>query len=179
MSIRTRLPLLMSWALCSVLLAGCSSDMRDLQDYATQVKARRPSGIGPMPEEKPYEAFVYPATNTQSPFDASALAAMPPQPAIAAEGSLRPDPHHIAEFLEGFPLDTLNMVGTLRQGKVTWALIATPDRTIQRVTKGSFIGQNYGKIVAIDESRVDITELVPNGLGGFMRHQASIALSDQ
>ena len=164
----------------TLLLTACSHDMDDLDDYVTRVKAQRPSGVGPMPEEKPYLAFTYPSENTRSPFDASALAANPLQAAAGSGDSMiRPDPNHIPEFLESFPLDTLRMVGTLQQGRVIWALIATPDRTIQRVSQGNFVGQNYGKITIVDQSRVDISELVPNGLGGFMRHETSIALSEQ
>jgi type IV pilus assembly protein PilP len=164
----------------TLLLTACNHDMQDLREYVSKVKAQRPGGIGPMPEEKPYLAFTYPPENTLSPFDASALAANPVKTAAAdGDTTLRPDPSHMPEFLESFPLDSLHMVGTLQQGKVIWALIATPDRTIQRVAKGNFVGQNHGKITMVEESRIDISELVPNGLGGFMRHEASIALSEQ
>jgi type IV pilus assembly protein PilP len=40
------------------------------------------------------------------------------------------------------------------------------------------VGQNYGKIISINESEVDITEIVPDGLGGWMERQASLALSE-
>jgi len=40
------------------------------------------------------------------------------------------------------------------------------------------MGQNYGKIVNITESEVEVTEIVSDGLGGWIERQASLALSE-
>ena len=41
------------------------------------------------------------------------------------------------------------------------------------------MGQNNGKIVAIAETRIDLVELIPNGTGGWMERQATIALPEK
>ena len=70
------------------------------------------------------------------------------------------------------------MVGTLERNGHAWALVRMSDSTIHRVKPGNYIGQNYGKITKITESEVDVTEIVPDGLGGWMERQATLALSE-
>jgi Tfp pilus assembly protein PilP len=43
-------------------MAGCSSDLDDLQARITEVKSRPGGRIEPLPEVKPYETFNYAAT---------------------------------------------------------------------------------------------------------------------
>ena len=91
---------------------------------------------------------------------------------------LSPDPNRTPEFLESFPLDTLRMVGTLSQGEYLWALIRTPDSTIQRVSEGNYMGQNYGKVVQVSDGDIKLTEIVPDGYGGWRERASSVALSE-
>ena len=70
------------------------------------------------------------------------------------------------------------MVGTLERNGNSWALVRMSDSTIHRVKPGNYMGQNYGKIIQITESEVELTEIVPDGLGGWMERQAALALSE-
>jgi len=40
------------------------------------------------------------------------------------------------------------------------------------------VGQNYGRITAINEGQIDLVELVPNQTGGWVERQTSISLAD-
>ncbi len=156
-------------------LAGCAGDMSDLQVYVEKVKVQKSTGIKPIPEIKPYESFQYP-NHTKDPFDTAILAAAPP-PTQARTG-VQIDETRPREFLESFPLDTLRMVGTLEQQETVWALIRTPDGTIQRVTVGNYMGQNNGEIMQIFETSVTLKEYVPDGFGGYLEREGSIAVSE-
>ena len=81
------------------------------------------------------------------------------------------------EALEAFPLDALRLVGTISSAGVTYALIQAPDGVVYRVTHGAHLGQNYGEIDGISENGVLLTEIVPDGLGGYIRRPATIAPS--
>ena len=91
----------------------------------------------------------------------------------------RPDQNRTPELLEKYPLDGLSMVGTLGIGDAIEGLVKDPDGVVHRVHKDNYLGQNYGRITAIAEDRIELVELVPNGAGGWMERQASIALGDQ
>lgn len=71
------------------------------------------------------------------------------------------------------------MVGTLSRASATWALIQAPDQTISRVGVGNYIGENYGRVTQVEPSVVQLVELIPNGTGGWMERQASVAIVEQ
>lgn len=167
-------------ALTGLLLTGCGGDMQDLEAYVAEVKSRIPPGINPLPEIKPYETFEYQAENLRDPFDPSELArGLALTGGQTADSSVSLDPNRASEFLESFPLDFLRMVGTLAQKGQLWALIRTPDSTIERVSKGSYLGQNNGKITQISAAKIELIEIIPDGFGGWRQREGSIALSEE
>ena len=70
------------------------------------------------------------------------------------------------------------MVGTLRLGNRNYGLVRTRDGLVHRVLPGNYLGQNDGRITSIESSRINVTEIVPDGLGGYMERAASIALNE-
>lgn len=157
-------------------LTGCAGDMDDLDQYINDIKARPGGRIEPLPEITPYEVFTYiaDAEGFRSPF-------VPDVPQAAASGpggGTRPDLNRSREFLEQFPLDTLEMVGTLELGDTTYGLVQTRDGLIHRVVSGNYIGQNDGRIVAITESEIEVLEIISDGIGGYLEREAAVSLSD-
>lgn len=159
----------------AVLLSACSDDIADLEQYVAQVKARPAGIVEPIPELRPYRKFEYPQ-HTKDPFDGSIL--KPKVSAPAFEQGISLDRNRVPEFLEGFPLDSFIMVGTVKQSGIHWGLVKIPDGTIHRVKAGNYMGQNFGKIILIEEGRISLKEVISNGLGGYKEHDNSIALSD-
>jgi type IV pilus assembly protein PilP len=156
-------------AVCG-LLGACASGTGDLQNYVTEVKSRPGPPLDPLPVMQQFEQFEYAANALRDPF------MMPKQERTGSGDGPRPDPNRRRELLEGFPLDGLSMVGTLGADANAVALVLDPDRVVHRVRVGNFMGQNEGRIVRIAEDRIDLIELVPDGTGGWMERQASIAL---
>jgi type IV pilus assembly protein PilP len=159
-------------ALVLASLAGCSSGMDQLQQEVAEIKSRPGERIEPLPQIKPYEAFVYNAASMRSPFVPSA-----PARSDAASG-VRPDSKRAREFLEQFPLDTMRMVGTLQLEGKNFGLVQGKDGLVHRVLTGSFMGQNDGRIVGITATRISIIEIVPDGLGGYIERPAALALNE-
>ena len=170
------------WVLLAIsitfLLPSCGREMRDLEDYVEEVKSREPPGIDPIPEVKPYQSFKYQANNERNPFDASIFQAKIVQNIRKSNSKISPDPNRTPEFLENFPLDTLRMVGTLEQKGILWALVQTPEKTIQRISKGNYLGQNNGKVLNVSVARIKLEEIVPDGFGGWRKRDGNIALSE-
>ena len=160
------------------LVAGCSGSLSDLEAWVEQVKARPQQGIEPLPEILPYKAFAYVTGSKRDPFDQSIFRPQVASVAKKASSTISPDPNRVPEYLESFPLDTLRMVGTMSQNQQSWALIKTPDNTIQRVLAGNYVGQNNGKITDVSEDGVELIEIIPDGFGGWRERDTSIALSE-
>lgn len=173
-------PARIAWLLSvSALVAACGGGQTDdLRQYVDEVRARQNTRVEPLPEFKPYETFLYQATDLRSPFRPSAGGTPEDILTERSDSGVRPDSNRPREALEAFPLDTLRMVGTLDQGGQSWALVRANDGTIHRVQPGNYLGQNHGKIANITEYEIELVEIVPDGLGGWIERQASLALSE-
>ncbi len=160
----------------ALAVGGCADDtMKDLKGYVEEVKARPGGPIKPVPEFKPAETYTYAPTDRRSPFVVQEAEAEQTQ-AVAGTGP-RPDPNRRREELEQFPLDTLRMVGILEQNNEIWGLVQSKEKTIYRVQPDNYMGQNHGKISRITEDQIELTELIPDGIGGYIERRATLALA--
>lgn len=163
-------------AMLGLALGGCSGDMDDLDEYINTVKARPGGRIDPLPEITPYEVFVYSAdaAGFRSPF----IPDSPQSAAGVAGNGIKPVSERSREFLEQFPLDTLRMVGTLSQGNIAYGLVQTSDGLIHRVVTGNYMGQNDGRITTINDSEIELIEIISDGIGGYVERDAAVGLAD-
>jgi type IV pilus assembly protein PilP len=159
----------------SCALSACGRSNSDLQAYIDEVKARPGGRIEALPPVRPAPTFAYEPGDRRSPFVPDTPQRRVSDDPSAVEG---PDPNRPREHLEQFPLDTLEMVGTLADQRASFGLVQTSDGLVYRVTVGDHMGQNYGRIVAITESQIQLVEIISDGLGGFLERPAAIGLSD-
>ncbi|TVP82499.1 pilus assembly protein PilP [Thioalkalivibrio sp.] len=158
-------------------LSGCQGDTADLQRYVEEVKARPGGDIEPIPSLDPHDPYLYPG-HDRSPFDSSVIARPLPAEPVGIPGDVDIDFDRPREPLESFPLDSLRLVGSLEQEGVRYALVRTPDRTIQSVRPGNYMGQNFGRITEITPREIRLVEVVPDAFGGYMERENSVALSE-
>ena len=161
---------------CTAMLTACGGRQDDLTRYIAEVKERRATPIPPIPPVRTYTPYKYEGLTGRDPFR-QATADGSEQVAQSNSGSgPRPDLQRPREYLERFELDTLVMVGTFEKGSNEWALIQDPDGTVHRVSIGNYIGQNHGKVSAITNDEVLLSEFIADGAGGWLVRDASIAL---
>ncbi|MEW4983793.1 MAG: pilus assembly protein PilP [Cycloclasticus sp.] len=156
-------------------MSGCvSEEFNDLKAYISQIKARPATPIEPMPMIKSYESFDYLAEGLRNPFERldepQAIEDM-----VDAEGP-GPDLDREKEELEAYPLDTLRMVGTLSKNGELWGLVKASDGVIHRVQAGNYLGQNFGRIVGVQDQQIDLGEWVATTAGKWREREASLAL---
>ena len=156
---------------CVVLggLGACSGRDDDLARFIADTKKEPGGRVEPLPEIKPYQTFVYDDASLRSPFT--------PASPNAANSGVRPDVKRNREFLEQYSLDTMKMVGTMQRDGQTYGLVQTRDGRVHRVLAGNYVGQNDGKIIDISPSKIDVREIVPDGLGGYIERPAALALN--
>jgi type IV pilus assembly protein PilP len=160
--------------LAAVGLSACSSEQSDLEQWVNEVKARKSNKIEPIPQIRQYEAFAYDPADRRDPF----APVEPQKQTSSSSDGPKPDLDRNREPLEEFPLDALAMVGTIQKGSMEYALIRAPDGVVHRVIVGNHLGQNYGQIQRISEFEVTISEIVPDGFGGWVQRPASLALTE-
>jgi len=157
------------------VLTGCSQSVDDLYAYIDQAKSAYVGSVKPIPQFKPYESFTYSATELRDPFEA----AIDLEDEAETDDLLSPDKSRPKQPLEAFPLDTLRMVGVLEQGDNLWGLIEDPKQVVHRVKVGDYLGQNEGAITGISEGEIFLVEIIPDGVGGYIERDASIAIGNE
>jgi len=166
-------------AVAILALGGCAESRSELDSYINQIKQRPGGPLPPLPKMREFEQFEYAAYELRDPFSrvSSEQASQTDSQVVAAGAG--PDLRRRREELEGFPLDALDMVGTMGGAEQMFGLIKDPNGVVHRVLPSAYLGQNHGKILEIDEDRIELTEWFPNGLGGWEERRSAIALDDE
>ena len=108
--------------LCALVMAGgCArgttstpGDAPNLESWVADVRARPAPPLDPLPVMQQFETFEYAAQTLRDPFSDAWN--------NAEGGGLRPDPDRRKETLEQYPLDSLDMVGTIGKGPGHYSL---------------------------------------------------------
>ncbi len=173
---RMRLPL--SVAMVAFALVGCSAEQEELTQWMEQQRREVKPNVQPLSPPKKFTPQPYTALSGVEPFSNQKLTvalkqeARQPNSLLAAEINRRKEP------LEAFPLEQLKMVGTLSQGKDTYALVRA-ERTLYRVKKGNYMGQNFGLITDVTESEIKLKEIVQDSAGDWAERQSVLPLLEE
>ena len=157
-----------------VVLGGCSSEIDDLKQFVRESDKGLPRRIEPLPAVKPFEPFPYEGFDLPDPFKPRKLSA----PKEGGGGGVAPDLNRRKEPLEAFPLEQLKMVGTLSQGADTYALVRA-DKTLYRVKKGNYMGQNFGLITDVNDAEIKLKEIVQDSAGDWAERQSVLPLLEE
>ena len=94
-----------------------------------------------------------------------------PNSAVAAELNRRKEP------LEGYPLDSMSMVGSVQKQGRPYALLRV-DNLLYQVKAGDYLGQNYGKILKITETEISLREIVQDAAGEWIERPTTLQLQE-
>ena len=156
---------------CGRSITSTPGEAPNLEEWVANVKKKPAPPLDPLPVMQQFETFECDAQNLRDPFS---------EMFNGSEGSgPRPDAGRRKQTLEQFPLDSLDMVGTIGAGGGLVALVMAPDRVTHRIRPGAYLGQSDGRVTSIAEDKIELVELVPDGAGGWLERPASIALEDQ
>ncbi len=159
-----------------LLLAGCGSDQHsDLRQELNALTKGLRGHVNPLPQVRPYEPVPYTAQDLVDPFRPDRIIIA--QPGKGVGGTPAPDPNRPKEPLEAFPLESIQMVGTITQGKQTFGLVKA-GANLYRVKQGNYMGQNFGVITSINESEIKLTELVQDGSGEWVQRSSALQLQE-
>lgn len=161
----------------AVVLAGCNqSSHQDIVDFIEENKRKQPGKVKALPIYAPYKPYVYNAAQLRSPFEPPALVE---KKILAASSNVKPDLSRQKQRLESFEFSSLSMVGTIKKNGVLWALIRDPEGSIERVKPGYYMGKNHGLITDLTDQGIDVVEIVPNGLDGWLERPNVMTLKER
>jgi len=162
------------------LLAACGGEEQGelRQELATMTKDLR-GKVDPLPQVRSYEPVPYKGETLVDPFVPGRIVV-----AVAAGGGtgtggggVQPDLNRPKEPLEAFPLDAIQMVGTLSQNKDMYALVRA-GTNLFRVRKGNYMGQNFGLITGVEESQINLKEVVQDSGGDWVERSTTLQMSE-
>jgi type IV pilus assembly protein PilP len=169
-------------ACAAVLLSSCgSSGQDDLQAWMTQQRAITKPHVQPIPEPKKFAPQAYTQEGSTDPFSNQKLTqALKSESAQSTSnaGLVAPELSRRKEPLESYPLDSMQMVGSLMKEGLPVALLRV-DNLIYQVRPGNYLGQNYGKILKVGETDVVLREIVQDAAGEWIERTATLQLQER
>lgn len=160
----------------AALLVACSGEEQGelRQELGALTKDLR-GKVDPLPQVRSYEPVPYKGESMLDPFVPGRIVVSQAGGTTGGGGGVQPDLNRPKEPLEAFPLEAIQMVGTLAQNKDTYALVRA-GTNLFRVKKGNYMGQNFGVITAIDESQINLKEVVQDSGGDWVERSTTVQM---
>jgi|SRR4029078_3797742 type IV pilus assembly protein PilP len=161
---------------CTMLLGACGGEEQSelRQELAAMTKDLR-GRVDPLPQVKSFEPVPYKGESMVDPFVPGRIVVTQASTGGGGGGGVQPDLNRPKEPLEAFPMETIQMVGTLSQNQDMFALVRA-GANLFRVKKGNYIGQNFGVITGIDEGQISVKEVVQDSGGDWVERSTSLQM---
>jgi len=164
--------------LLALSLSACGDNgLSELHDWMNQVKKEASVRVTPVTEPKVFIPVAYNGKDLIDPFDPSKLLVVFARLKAANDNGLKPDFDRPKEALEGYALDGMKMVGSFDNHKSLQGLVQI-GKAVFPVVVGGYIGQNFGKVISINEARIDLVEIVQDATGEWTERKASLELQE-
>jgi type IV pilus assembly protein PilP len=161
----------------TMLLGACSGEEQSelRQELAAMTKDLR-GKVDPLPQVKSFEPVPYKGESMVDPFVPSRIVVTQAAAGTGGGGGgVQPDLNRPKEPLEAFPMESIQMVGTLFQNQDKFALVRA-GANLFRVKKGNYMGQNFGVITGVDEDKINIKEVVQDSGGDWVERSVSVQM---
>lgn len=178
---KTRAQIGLVAALTTVLVACGGGDDDGLQRWMAEQRNQTRPKVTPIAEPKVFEPQAYGQMAATDPFNREKLtqALQRDGAQSVANGALvAPELARRKQPLEAFPLDAMAMVGSIVRGGKPVALVKV-NNLLYQVRPGDYLGQNYGRVMKIDETEVALREIVQDAVGEWIERTAALQLQER
>lgn len=161
-----------------LVLGACSAEHEELRQWMEQQRREVKPNVTPLTPPKKFDPQPYTSAQAVDPFSTQKLTvalkqeARQPNSILAAELNRRKEP------LEAYPLDSMNMVGSVNKQGQPYALLRV-DQLLHQVKVGDYLGQNYGRITRIGETEIALREIVQDAAGEWIERPATLQLQER
>lgn len=166
----------------AVVLAGCgAADDAALQKWMAEQKTQTRPKVAPIPEPKVFKPESYTQGGAVEPFSKEKLtqALRRESAQVSANAVLvAPELARRKQALEAFPLDAITLVGSMVRAGQPVALVKV-NNLLYQVRPGDYLGQNYGRVIKINETEVALREIVQDAVGEWIERPAALQLQER
>ena len=165
-----------------VILSGCGASKEDdVRQWMVDERNQTQPKVPPIPAPKQFKPEPYTNSAATEPFSKEKLtqALRRDSNQVATNASLvAPELARRKEPLEAYPLDAMTLVGSiLKEGRPV-ALVMV-DKLLYQVQVGSYLGQNYGRVMKIAETEVTLREIVQDAAGEWIERATTLQLQEK
>ena len=164
-----------------VYLAGCGAvGGQSIDDWMHQQQQSIKPSIKSLPQPKVFAPKTYTVTSVTDPFNNQKLLEAlrrATEEDNASIALLAPEKARRKEALEDYPLDAIAMVGYLNQKGVPVALV-TNSGLLYQAKVGNYLGQNYGRILAITDTGMTLREIVQDAAGEWIEKETHLQIQE-
>lgn len=161
-------------------LSGCAERGHDeIRQWMEESSRDLKGGIPPLPELKPFPVVSYEAADKADPFSPARI-----EPERkGAGGANMPDFDRPREQLENYPLESISYIGLVDKTKSkSKRAIVQVDGVLYQVGVGNYMGQNFGRVVAITPNEIVLKEIVEDPSGqtsDWVEREMTLQLKDE
>jgi type IV pilus assembly protein PilP len=164
-------------ALMVLGLAACSTSQQELNEWMEQQQREVKPSVTPLSAPKKFNPQAYLSGGGVEPYSAQKLTVAIKQEARQVSSLLTGEINRRKEPLESFPIDSMLMVGSVNKLGKPHALLKV-DNLLYQVKVGEYIGQNYGRVKEISETKVSYREVVQDATGEWIERMSSLQLQE-
>ena len=173
--------LLVALSLIGVLYGCGASSEDDIRQWMVEERNQTRPKVTPIPAPKQFKPEAYTNAAAMEPFSNQKLtqALKRDSAQVAANGALvAPELARRKEPMESFPLDSMALVGSITKASQPVALVKV-DNLLYQVKLGSYLGQNFGRVMKISETEVTLREIVQDAVGEWIERVATLQLQER
>jgi type IV pilus assembly protein PilP len=137
--------------------------------------------VNPIPAPKQFKPEAYTNAAATEPFSKDKLTQAlkhDVSQVVANAALVAPELARRKEPLEAFPLDSVHLVGSIMKEGQPVALVKV-DNLLYQVKQGSYLGQNFGRIMKISETEMTLREIVQDAAGEWIERVATLQLQER
>jgi len=164
--------------LATAALVGCGAELDELQQWMEQQKREVKPNVPPLQPPKKFDPQPYAAADGVEPFSTQKLAVALKRDERAPSSLLAGELKRRKEPLEAYPLDSMNMVGSVNKQGRPFALLRV-DGLLYQVKVGDYMGQNYGRVLRISDADLVLREVVQDAAGEWIERNSTLQLLAQ
>jgi type IV pilus assembly protein PilP len=168
--------------LLSALLVGCvSSREDDIRAWMVQERNQTKPRVAPITPPKQFIPEPYTNATAIEPFSNLKLTQALKRDSAQATSNgalVAPELARRKEPLEAFPLDAMQLVGSILKAGQPVALVKV-DNLLYQVKPGNYLGLNFGRVSKISETEVTLREIVQDAVGEWIERVATLQLQEK
>jgi type IV pilus assembly protein PilP len=164
--------------LAAGLLGGCGAELDEVQQWMEQQRREVKPNVPPLQPPKKFDPQPYAAADAVEPFSTQKLAVALKRDERAPSSLLAGELKRRKEPLEAYPLDNMNMVGSVNKQGRPFALLRV-DGLLYQVKVGDYMGQNYGRVLRISDTDLVLREVVQDAAGEWIERNSTLQLLER